>query len=197
MTSERTYSNSASALFRESSAGCGTSVLRKHRSNRGRGERPDGVGVLAVSREGLAHVLRRALDEPDAFGSQRVGERGRRGFAPVGEHSRRGRYPPARYLGTTRRVRRPEARTPARGSSRAAGGSATTARCAIWPWGRAGRTRVRGPAFAPPPPGFWRRREPRRPLTAPGSTRSSPRRRPPCRPRTICPFGWTTARSTR
>ena len=83
----------------------------QHRSNRGRGERPDGVGVLAVSREGLAHVLRRTLDEPDAFGSQRVGERGRRGFAPVGEHSRRGRYPPARYLGTTRRVRRPEART--------------------------------------------------------------------------------------
>ena len=28
LTSERTYSNSASALFRESSAGCGTSVLR-------------------------------------------------------------------------------------------------------------------------------------------------------------------------
>ena len=67
-----------------------------------------------MPRERLAHVLWRALDEPDAFGSQRVGQRGRRRLVGVWEHRGGGRDPPGDDLGTraAKRIRRPQAGNP-------------------------------------------------------------------------------------
>ena len=136
-----------------------------------------------------ARCLRLAARRPARAASacRRLGT-SRRRARPTGRSSRN----PGCYTDPS-----PSGRESAKGSNKAAGGSATTARCATARWERGRRTRSWGPAAPPPPPMFWRTRVRTRLRAEPGSTRSSPRRRPPCRRRTRCPSGWTTARSRR